>query len=358
VPGAIGGRPRACYGPDPPFARLPRRQTALTDPRPTGELVMKLRSCVLASALVIVPLVAMFSHLVPAGVRRMARVGLWLPVEQAARALVGGEAEPEWSGVIADGRESPLQPRAADVATSPLPPPTVAPGKLPPPSAAMPTATAMSTETDRSGAPSIAGQTGPSGTVNPSAPPAMPVAAVERVSFEASPPAGGAAAPTSAVPPARRSASPDEVAAALVASTRGEWTGHVRGDAPPGGPATAVPPPTTAAGRSTAGAAPSGPPGIDPTTAGARTAVERQLVALGAIGFEFVAADAGSPRHRCSCRLPADPSGQLQRVFQAADEDPRAALDQLLAEVRAWQRRSIALTPAAAPPTSIDGVRR
>jgi hypothetical protein len=82
------------------------------------------------------------------------------------------------------------------------------------------------------------------------------------------------------------------------------------------------------------------------------------LVALGAIGFEFVAADAGSPRHRCSCRLPADPSGQLQRVFQAADEDPRAALDQLLAEVRAWQRRSIALTPAAAPPTSIDGVRR
>jgi len=313
---------------------------------------MKLRSCVLASALVVVPLVAMFSHLVPAGVRRMARAGLWLPVEQAARALVGGETDCEWSGSVAEPRQSPRPPRPADPNPGNAAPLQLGavPGTVP-----APMGTAL---TETSPAPVRSATPGAEmiGIPAPSTAPARPgTEPVARVSFDTPPPSGAAAATTSPITPARRTASPEEVAAALVASTRGEWTGHVRGTGTPGAPPAGLAPATAVGGPPAVADAPAGTP---ETIAVARTAVERQLVALGALGFEFMPADAGCPRHRCSCRLPADPSGQLQRVFQAADEDPRAALDQLLAEVRAWQRRMIALAPAAAPPAPIDGVRR
>jgi len=280
---------------------------------------MKLRTCVLASALLIVPLVAMFSHLVPADMRRMAKVGLWKPVEEAALSLVGGETEPAAVETLASQQD-----RSAPRTLEPMPP-----------------WPASSPSADAAEAP----------------PPAAVTAPVERVSFDAaSPPSGDGAARAGDPPPtARRPASPEAVADALAASTRGGWTSHVR----------TVPAPATVVATSPAplGDPISAPPPASPAIPAAapteRAHVERQLAELGAIGFEFIPADAGCPRHRCSCRLPADPSGQLQRVFQAADEDPRAALGQLLAEVRSWQRRALAAAPTGAGGGSGgDGVRR
>ncbi|NBV46023.1 MAG: hypothetical protein EBR86_10395 [Planctomycetia bacterium] len=281
----------------------------------------------------------------------MARAGLWLPVEQVARALVGDESDSEWSGPVAEPRQSPRPPLPAD--SNPGNVARLQLGAVPS-TAPAPIGTAL-TETIPAPLRSATPGAEMVGIPAPSTAPAGPgTETVARVSFDTPPPSGAAAATTSPITPARRTASPEEVAAALVASTRGEWTGHVRGTSTPGAPA-GLPPDTAVRGPPAVAGAPAGTP---QTIAVARTAVERQLVALGALGFEFMPADAGCPRHRCSCRLPADPSGQLQRVFQAADEDPRAALDQLLAEVRAWQRRMIALAPAAAPPAPIDGVRR
>jgi hypothetical protein len=52
--------------------------------------------------------------------------------------------------------------------------------------------------------------------------------------------------------------------------------------------------------------------------------------------------------HRCSCRVAADPSGQLQRVFQSSGRDPVVAMQQLLGQVEAWKER-IASSPSSAP---------
>jgi hypothetical protein len=60
-----------------------------------------------------------------------------------------------------------------------------------------------------------------------------------------------------------------------------------------------------------------------------------------------VTADGGL--HRCSCRVAADPSGQLQRVFQSSGRDPAAAMQQLLEQVEVWKER-IASSPQS-PPT-------
>jgi hypothetical protein len=76
--------------------------------------------------------------------------------------------------------------------------------------------------------------------------------------------------------------------------------------------------------------------------------IEGRLAALGGFAVECapVAADGGL--HRCSCRVAADPSGQLQRVFQSSGRDPAAAMQQLLEQVEVWKER-IASSPQLAP---------
>jgi len=70
----------------------------------------------------------------------------------------------------------------------------------------------------------------------------------------------------------------------------------------------------------------------------AQTEVERQLTALGAVAFECARMPTGG-LHRCSCRVPADPSGQLHRVFQSSNPDPVVALRNLLGQVQFWKHR-------------------
>jgi hypothetical protein len=78
-----------------------------------------------------------------------------------------------------------------------------------------------------------------------------------------------------------------------------------------------------------------------------RAEVERQLAALGAVSFECVRIPTGG-QHRCSCRVSADPSGQLHRVFQSSNPDPTVALKNLLGQVQFWKHR-LANQPVSGP---------
>lgn len=265
---------------------------------------MKWRSSVLITALVVVPLVATFSHLVPSGVRRAASANLWQPVRRGILALLDEDTESTNSvpSIVPSDPSDETDRRAERLVQG-------APVALP----AVPLDT-----TAALGAPEAHGTT----------------ATVAAVSFTSPPVADPPVAPPAEPKAQRPPASPEAVADALVASTRGSWAAHVAGAQPP--------------------VAPELPSGFAAT----RAAVERQLAELGALGFDFIPADPGCPRHRCSCRLPADPSGQLQRVFQSANEDPEVALGQLVVEVKAWQRRSLAGAAPGMPATAGGTVRR
>ena len=83
--------------------------------------------------------------------------------------------------------------------------------------------------------------------------------------------------------------------------------------------------------------------------ASAHRTIENRLNTLGAIAFECSPHADGDNLHRCSCRVSADPSGQLQRVFQSAHVDPITAMQDLLGQVRSWKHR-IASQPSSPPP--------
>lgn len=299
---------------------------------------MKLRTIVLVSALLIVPLAAMFSHMVPADLKRMLRAGVW----QQRSAMAPADARTD--GTIEPFAASGFDTIAANPPPRALEPITdqPAPGAMPVPERGAPDAQA-NLPLEATGLPP---DTGPTAIATaafgvpqalPARQPALPAEPLDRTS--------------STVAPPRQPASPQAVADALAASTRGDWTSHVRRDSvavsAAGGPGVAD------------GTASKGPSAGVPATAFDPTAVERQLAQLGAIGFEFLPADAGNPRHRCSCRLPVDPSGQLQRVFQADDDVADAAVQRLLAEVTAWQRRAVARVPSTISPVAgDDGLRR
>jgi hypothetical protein len=83
-------------------------------------------------------------------------------------------------------------------------------------------------------------------------------------------------------------------------------------------------------------------------------AIESQLSLVGAVGFDCQPLAGGEGLHGCSCRVPIDSSGQLQRVFQAAGHDPLSAAIALRDQVAVWKERSAAAasgatSPAAAP---------
>jgi len=71
-----------------------------------------------------------------------------------------------------------------------------------------------------------------------------------------------------------------------------------------------------------------------------RESLEARLRALGATSIDWTPAQGGDGLHRCSCRIPAEPTGQLHRVFQSAASDPVAALDNLVGQVTAWSMRT------------------
>lgn len=116
-----------------------------------------------------------------------------------------------------------------------------------------------------------------------------------------------------------------------------------------------APPPTAPSQTPAAATPPASRPSDD--AAVVRAEVERQLAALGAVSFECVPTTTGG-LHRCSCRVSADPSGQLQRVFQSSNPDPVVALKNLLGQVQFWKHRLAALPGPDARPNDIQPGRR
>ena len=88
-----------------------------------------------------------------------------------------------------------------------------------------------------------------------------------------------------------------------------------------------------------------------------QTDVERQLTALGAVAFACTQSPTGG-LHRCSCRVPADPSGQLHRVFQSSNPDPVVALRNLLGQVQFWKHGVDNRVTAESLPSASRTVRR
>lgn len=80
-------------------------------------------------------------------------------------------------------------------------------------------------------------------------------------------------------------------------------------------------------------------PAFGSVAAPERRALEGRLAQLGAtsIGCQPLPGGAGIV---ASCRVPVDPAGELQRVFQSAGTDAAAALGQLVVEVEAWRQRT------------------
>jgi hypothetical protein len=83
---------------------------------------------------------------------------------------------------------------------------------------------------------------------------------------------------------------------------------------------------------------------------GTRKEIEDRLVELGAFSLECAPGTDAGGLQRCSCRVAADPSGQLQRVFQASEPDPVSALHNLLEQVQLWKQRMAAAPPAGQSP--------
>ena len=218
---------------------------------------MKLRSALLIACLIVVPLLAMFSHKVPTATRTAIRERLWDPVIRPLASALGL------------GATSPTSPAPRQAADSPVEDPF--PG---PPTAF---ASSGSASTD----------------IGPAA------------------------------------ADPLQTLQATRASSLHQPDTAIAGNTPP--PAILL------------GSDDSLPIG----GATGRESLEARLRALGATRIDWTPGQGGDGLHRCSCRIPAEPSGQLHRIFQAAATDPVAALDNLVGQVTAWSMRSGG--PAASP---------
>jgi len=190
---------------------------------------MKLRSTILFGCLLFVPLVAMFSHKIPRGVREGFRERVWRPAVARVSAWVGGEVDHGGHGG-------------------------------------------------------------------------------ERSAFE----------PVAPIPRQPEGAAGDRIAAAAA---------PVASDPPP---APAVPPPAmlpAVSVQSTLLPKPS------------RAALEERLAAIGAVGLKLKPPQEPSGVHVASCRMPADASGQLQRLFQATGPTPEMSLERLASQIEAWRLR-------------------
>ncbi|NDC62465.1 MAG: hypothetical protein EBZ59_00395 [Planctomycetia bacterium] len=197
--------------------------------------VMKFRSCLLFACMIVVPLLAMFSHRIPPEFRQAVRDRAWEPARRSLAAALDVESP---AAASRDG--FPPQPTAAVVA-------------------------------------------------NPADEPA-------RVDVAGTPQAPG--------------------------GLRDDLTGGLRVAGPAVAPATV-----------------SSPSAVATEEVRTRRNVEDRLAALGAISFDCQPLQGGEGIHRCSCRMAADPTGQLQRVFQSSGPDPISAMTSLLDQVTTWKER-------------------
>lgn len=145
---------------------------------------------------------------------------------------------------------------------------------------------------------------------------------------------------------------PPEVTAAVRQIVTGRLPSRLAGGQPaappPAVPATAAQPPVGPPVAAVPASAPVPPvaasPAVPPSAAG-RRAIEDRLLEMGATAIECQPLPGGGGALLASCRVAADASGQLQRLFQAVGPEPTAALETLRADVEAWRRRTAARSP-------------
>lgn len=274
---------------------------------------MRIRTCLLAAFGVVVPLLAMFSHWIP----RNVSAAVWQTLTKPAATWLA--TEPDAAGDLSRSAKGPLESNAA----------------LPPLSAVSETEGSVPTDAAMSALPL----------------PRRPDDRAEMLAFaEVAGVAPMEAAARSPVLPTVSIATDEPLAAGAFR------TGHDR-------PGSAYPPSSFA------------PPMADQAAAAGRSVVEQAalhqqasrgadasgdvirlraaLEQLGAFDITHESA-AGGGLHRCSCRLVADPTGQLQRVFHASDPDLRRAMQRMVGEVMAWQRAhpnglKVEFPPSASP---------
>lgn len=107
----------------------------------------------------------------------------------------------------------------------------------------------------------------------------------------------------------------------------------------------AAPPVAAVAVAASAAVPPAVAAPVAPPSAAGRRAIEDRLLEMGATAIECQPLPGGGGTLLASCRVAADPSGQLQRLFQAVGPEPTAALETLRADVEAWRRRTAARSP-------------
>ncbi|MEI7862329.1 MAG: hypothetical protein WCJ21_06840 [Planctomycetota bacterium] len=258
---------------------------------------MKLRSSLLIACMVIVPLLAMFSHKIPTQARAAAREHVWNPVQQAILSALD--------------MESTAYPTTGSV-TSLTAPPNV----IPPSTGATPLAAQPLLPAAWPGDSGALADPPPTAAESPTPLERIDPVILEPVALPTQPPMP---------PPAPRGR---QVAAALASATRGEW----HKPAAPTSQATGSPRQATLAsfGATT--------PLPDVRSAAGRQALEDRLRQLGALAFAWTPLTAGGGVHGCSCSMAVDTTGQLHRVFHGSGSDPTAAADNLLAQIDAWQR--------------------
>lgn len=259
---------------------------------------MKIRTCLLAAFGLVVPLIAMFSHLIPSGTTD----AVWAAAWQPASAFFSADA-----------------PDTATPAVAAAPPGRA--GLLP---------------------------TDAAGTATPLAP-----SRPEDVGFEATQLVGGAASdttPSAEVLPTvdvSLSSVPQTatVAAPLPTATVRRPTGAVESPLWSSNPSEHAPLVTPAAPSATARlSAPSASP------------IAQSLSELGAFDVACQPTAGGRYFH-CSCRVAADPTGQLVRMFHATEPDQQRAMQRLLDDVGSWKARQAAsvTAPPFSPPLPAGG---
>lgn len=277
---------------------------------------MRFRSLLLFACMIVVPLLAMFSHRIPPELRTAVRNRFWVPARQAIAGVL--DIEPP---------THPVAPRLDAVSATPGPAVTIAVA----PASASATAPAEPGPIDGGGA------AAPSLVVMPT----VKLAPVDAIAVAGGAAGGGLSVPASTAATLERDPPPPEM--------EGPSTSPAIAQIAPEPPAM----PRLSAERLDHEPMPAPARSME-SEIRVRRAVEERLAALGAISFDCQPLQGTDGIHRCSCRVAADPTGQLQRVFQSSGPDAVSAMSTLLDQVTAWKQR-IGSRPDQTPPAT--GIR-
>ncbi|MEI8071412.1 MAG: hypothetical protein WCI09_07485 [Planctomycetota bacterium] len=276
---------------------------------------MKFRSFVLVTCMLVVPLLAMFSHKIPAELRGAIRTRVWKPAMQAIASVFELEPQTPLTISVPPAAVAVVDPVAVSAFT-----PQAQAVSVPPVALGIPANKTVAM------APFAAPASQPPATI---VMPIVTLAPIDTIAPAVIPQGKGLTVPgsiaiQSTVPSVALAPQPLVPADAFseIKSTR-----------------IAPDPPVASVTRSSAA----------PQVISAHRTVEEQLVQLGAVSFECLPPKGAEQVHRCSCRVAADPTGQLQRVFQSADAIPSEAMNKLLTQVTAWKRQIAAMPSTALP---------